>query len=63
MKNFEMPKMNVAIFSLENVITTSTGGTDPVTTNLKAAQEAIAAADAQVGENITYTTAEDWIGA
>ena len=61
MKTFEMPKMNVAIFSLEDVITTS-GEVTPAVNNLNVAKEALAAAG--VGEtNITATTAADWIGA
>ena len=62
MKTFEMPKMNVAIFSLEDVITTSGGEVTPAVKNLDAAKEALAAAG--VGEaNITATTASDWINA
>ena len=38
MNRFEMPKMNIAIFHAEDIITTSTGATvDP---NLAAAKEA-----------------------
>lgn len=58
MKTFEMPKMNVAIFSLEDVITTSV---DTVK-NLDAAKTALA--EAGVAEsNVTTTTAKDWINA
>ena len=60
MKTFEMPKMNVAIFSLEDVITTS--NVEPTVNNLNVAKEALAAAG--VGEaNITATTAADWVQA
>ena len=37
MNKFEMPKMNIAIFQAEDIITTSTGAVDP---NLAAAKEA-----------------------
>ena len=60
MKTFEMPKMNVAIFSLEDVITTSV--VEPAVKNLDAAKEALATAG--VAEtNVTATTAADWINA
>lgn len=58
MKNFEMPKMNISIFSVENVVTTSGGTTPAAKTNTELAKEALAGADA-----ITVTTANDWIGA
>ena len=38
MNKFEMPKMNIAIFQAEDIITTSTGET--VNPNLAAAKEA-----------------------
>ena len=58
MKTFEMPKMNVAIFSLEDVITAS--GDTPAVKNLEAAQAALNTA---VGaDNVTVTTtADDWM--
>lgn len=61
MKTFEMPKMNVAIFSLEDVITTSTG-TEPAVNNLNEAKAALAEAGV-ASTNVTATTAQDWIGA
>lgn len=63
MKNFEMPKMNVAIFSLENIVTESgTGTVTPTETNLDKAQEILA--QAGVAEaNITVTSAQQWIEA
>ena len=57
---FEMPKMNVAIFSCENIVTTS--GETPTTTvtNLSRAQQALS--DAQI-TNVTTVSANDWINA
>lgn len=58
---FEMPKMNVAIFSCENIVTTS-GGVNPpaVKSNADLATEAVAAAGAT---NVTVVTAGQWINA
>ncbi len=50
MKNFEMPKMNISIFSSEDIITTSVAKTD-------LAQRALA--DAGI-ENVTVATVDKW---
>ena len=50
MKNFEMPKMNISIFSSEDIITTSVAKAD-------LAQRALAAAGA---DDVTTTTAASW---
>lgn len=62
MKNFEMPKMNVAIFSLENIVTES-GTQTPAQTNLEKAQAEILAQAGATADHITATTAQDWIDA
>ena len=58
---FEMPKMNVAIFSCENIVTTSGGVVNPpapaVKTNVELATEAVGTA------NVTVVTAGQWINA
>lgn len=60
MKTFEMPKMNVAIFSLEDVITTSI--VEPTTSNLELAKNALI--DAGVADtNVTVSTAAEWVNA
>lgn len=57
---FEMPKMNVAIFSCENIVTTS-GGVNPpapaVKTNVELATEALGTT------STTVTTAANWVNA
>ena len=53
---FEMPKMNVAIFSLENVVTTSNA-------NITKAQEALATAGVNAENVTTVANATDWIDA
>lgn len=58
---FEMPKMNVAIFSCENIVTAS--GDQPSTTtvtNLSRAQDALAA---QNITNVTTISASQWLDA
>ena len=56
MKNFEMPKMNISIFSSEDIITTSVTNTD-------LAKRALAGVDGLAEANVTVTTAEQWIDA
>lgn len=56
---FEMPKMNVAIFSCENIVTTS-GGSTPAVTNTAAAVEALGLDAANV---TTATSASNWMNA
>ena len=59
MKNFEMPKMNVSVFSSENIITTSGGVTPTKVSQSELAQRAL-------GEIATQTVAAnsgDWIDA
>lgn len=55
---FEMPKMNVAIFSCENIVTTS-GGVNPpaVKSNIELATEALGTT------STTVTTAANWVNA
>ena len=55
---FEMPKMNVAIFSLENVVTTSNANA-----NITKAQEALATAGVNAENVTTVANATDWIDA
>ena len=56
---FEMPKMNVAIFSCENIVTTSGGGVNPpaVKSNVELATEALGTT------STTVTTAANWVNA
>lgn len=58
MKNFEMPKMSVAIFSLEDVVTTSN---TPTNSNVEAAKAA-AIAGGVASERVTVA-ATDWLNA
>jgi len=62
---FEMPKMNVAIFSCENIVTTSGlgGDTTPTTvTNASLAQKGLEAVGVSAGK-ITTVSANDWLNA
>ena len=52
---FEMPKMNVAIFSLENVVTTST--------NTAIAKKALEDAGIDTDNITTATSASNWLDA
>ena len=58
---FEMPKMNVAIFSCENIVTTS-GGVNPpaVKSNTDLATEALGLNENSV---TTATSASNWMNA
>ena len=60
MKNFEMPKMNVSVFSSENVVTTSGGSVTTKVSNQTLAERALAG----VG-NVTTVSASstEWIDA
>ena len=55
MRNFEMPKMNISIFSGESVVIK-----DSVVTQAKAA---LAAQGVDIENNVTVTTADQWINA
>ena len=58
---FEMPKMNVAIFSCENIVTTSGETPTPTTvTNASLAQKGLEAVGVSAG-NITTVSANAWI--
>ena len=61
---FEMPKMNVAIFSCENIVTTSgMGGNTPTTvTNESLAKKGLEAAGVSAA-NTTVISADAWVNA
>ena len=54
MKNFEMPKMNISIFSNENVVIQ-----DSVVAQAKAALNTAGVSES----NVTVTTFDDWTNA
>ncbi len=56
MKNFEMPKMNISIFSSEDIITTSVTNTD-------LARRALTGVDGLAEGNVTVTTVDEWVNA
>ena len=55
MKNFEMPKMNISIFSNENVVITESAA-------VQAKNQLINNAGVS-GDNVTVTTFDDWTNA
>lgn len=59
MKNFEMPKMNVSVFSSEDIVTTST----QTVTYKDLAEKALTTTAGVDAGNITVISADDWVNA